>query len=425
MKIIQLQSQNIKNLKAIEITPDGNAVILTGPNGAGKSAVLDSILMALTGKAIDKPIRKGEDRAEVVVDLGDFVVKKVWTDKGVRLEVINPEGAKFASPQALLDKIMGKLSFDPLGFAKLSETAAGQREQGEVFLQAVGLDFTTQDQKRQELYTLRTDQNREIKRLEAQFGSMPAPEANLPERISVSDEMEALGLLEKRQEERAEVIQKKAEMLKEMDLCQEDIAQAKEEIAEHQKAIKGLQKAITSWEDKAEDISKKRAATLESPSYDDEITAQKEKITQAGEINAKVQAQEDYKKIAEEFKEAQRKANKSTQAIEKIDQEKAQAISACDFPVKGLAVVADGTVWYKNVPFSQLSSGEQIRISTAIAMALNPKLRIILIREGSLLDAKGLQTLLTLSNKKDYQVWIEKVQDKAGVGIYIEEGEIK
>ena len=47
MKIIKLQAENIKKLRAIEISPDGPVVKITGKNAAGKSTVLDSISWAL------------------------------------------------------------------------------------------------------------------------------------------------------------------------------------------------------------------------------------------------------------------------------------------------------------------------------------------------------------------------------------------
>ena len=62
MKILKLTAENIKKLKVVEITPQGNVVQITGRNGSGKSSTLDAIWWALAGKeAIQgKPIREGE-----------------------------------------------------------------------------------------------------------------------------------------------------------------------------------------------------------------------------------------------------------------------------------------------------------------------------------------------------------------------------
>ena len=71
MKIIKLEAENIQKIKAVEITPEGNTVIISGKNSQGKTSVLDSIAMALGGKNMipQKPIRKGQKEATVKVDL--------------------------------------------------------------------------------------------------------------------------------------------------------------------------------------------------------------------------------------------------------------------------------------------------------------------------------------------------------------------
>ena len=57
-------------------------------------------------------------------------------------------------------------------------------------------------------------------------------------------------------------------------------------------------------------------------------------------------------------------------------------------------------------------------------MAANPKLKVIRIANGSLLDKKNLAIIRELAIEKDYQVWIEMVDDTGDVGIYVEDGEI-
>ena len=52
MKIISLYVENIKKIKAVEIKPEGNTVIISGKNGNGKSSTIDSISMALGGKKL-------------------------------------------------------------------------------------------------------------------------------------------------------------------------------------------------------------------------------------------------------------------------------------------------------------------------------------------------------------------------------------
>ena len=80
---------------------------------------------------------------------------------------------------------------------------------------------------------------------------------------------------------------------------------------------------------------------------------------------------------------------------------------------------------YKGNQFDRLSTGQQIRVSTAIGMALNPELKVIFIREGSSLDHENLKEIVAQAKDKDYQLWIEKVDESGQVGFFIESGEIK
>ena len=49
MKIISLHAENFKRLSAVDITPQGDLVVLSGANEQGKSSVLDAIMSALCG----------------------------------------------------------------------------------------------------------------------------------------------------------------------------------------------------------------------------------------------------------------------------------------------------------------------------------------------------------------------------------------
>jgi energy-coupling factor transporter ATP-binding protein EcfA2 len=194
MRIVSLTAENIKRLRAVSIKPDGSIVEITGRNGAGKSSVLDAIAMALGGKTAQpsKPMRHGSSRAEVVVDLGELIVRRTWTaDDKTYLSVESADGAKFPSPQAILDKLVGQLAFDPLAFSRMAP-----RDQVATLKQVAGLDFTKLDQRRQETFDRRTGINRELASAEAMLKTMPivaAPdqEVSITELIRMHDEAKA------------------------------------------------------------------------------------------------------------------------------------------------------------------------------------------------------------------------------------------
>ncbi|MBQ7805324.1 AAA family ATPase [Rhodococcus sp. (in: high G+C Gram-positive bacteria)] len=131
MRVVKLEAENFKRLSAVEITPDPDAstVTIAGRNAQGKSSVIDALWSALAGSAAAKgtstsrPIRDGESSARVTVDLGDIVVTRTWTGDKTALKVESKDGARYTSPQRMLDEMIGRLSFDPLAFASLSAKA--------------------------------------------------------------------------------------------------------------------------------------------------------------------------------------------------------------------------------------------------------------------------------------------------------------
>ena len=98
-------------------------------------------------------------------------------------------------------------------------------------------------------------------------------------------------------------------------------------------------------------------------------------------------------------------------------------IDAANFPVRGLGI-EDGVVTYNNIPFEGCSSAEQLRVSIAIAMATNPTLKILRIKDGSLLDSEGMKIVQGMATKHGFQIWIECVDESGEIGIVLEDGAV-
>jgi hypothetical protein len=92
-------------------------------------------------------------------------------------------------------------------------------------------------------------------------------------------------------------------------------------------------------------------------------------------------------------------------------------------PVEGLSF-GDGEVLFDGIPLDQASQAEKIRVSVAIAMAANPKLRVLCVRDGSLLDRESWRLLAELVESNDYQCWVEVTDDEGKTGIVIEDGTV-
>ena len=59
-----------------------------------------------------------------------------------------------------------------------------------------------------------------------------------------------------------------------------------------------------------------------------------------------------------------------------------------------------------------------------MGLAMNPKLKVILIRDGSLLDKDNFTMIAEMAAVADAQVWVEKVGEGDDVSIIIEDGMI-
>lgn len=412
MHIIELKAQNIKNIKAVEIHPDDNAVILAGKNGAGKSAVLDCIFTALTGKKLDEPIRKGQERAEIVVNIGGLEVKKVFTLKGVRLEVKPLEPGETA--QAKLDSLFSKISFDPSGFALMKP-----RDQRNLLAELVGLDFTDIEAEKQKVYEERKIINASANNVIAQNKNVPAPDPQTPdEEISYKEEIEKLNQIREKRESYARAIDTKNDRL-------EFLGEVEGEIESIKIQIENLKKELSKKEAEAAQLGKEIEEIVIPPEVTDAQVKEAEAALEEIEAkNTEIRAAKRYRKNIREGEKLLKESDALTQRLERLEQDKSTRTANAQFPIPGLSL-SDDSVIYNGIPFSQISTGEQLRVSTSIAMALNPDARIILCREGSLLDEAGIKEVVQMAKDKDYQVWIERVSESGQTGIFIEDGEIK
>jgi len=427
-KIIRLHSQNVKRLSAVEITPDGNVVVIGGRNGQGKSSVLDSIMYGLGGGSTlpQKPVRDGQPNAEVVIDLGELIVKRTFTAAGgTNLVVTNKEGAKFPSPQSILDKLVGTLSFDPLEFARRADT------QAETLRRLVGLDFSKQDTEYKSLYDERTAVNREAKALKIALDANPKFDGVPDEEVSTADilkeqqaasEKNALNARRRARLEQSKIDAANSE--RGLATFDSQISDKRAQIEELVQAIKELetQRAVA-----VEDIDeqKKLIAVTEAEVaalVDIDLAPFVTKANTAAETNQKVRKNKERATTAQKHAEKQKKADDLTARLEAIEAEKTKAISDAKYPIPGLSFDASGNVVFNGIPFSQASSADQTKVSIAIGLALNPKLRVLLIRDGSLLDEESLAMVADIAAKNDAQVWMERVSTGGEVSVVIEDG---
>ena len=444
MKIVALQAENVKKLTAIEIRPDGNLVQITGKNGQGKTSILDSIWWALAGATHiqAQPIQKGATKARIRLDLGEIIVTRTFkaTDEGYTtgISVENAEGVKYPSPQTMLDKLLGQLTFDPLAFTRLDV-----KEQFNTLAHFVPeIDFDAHQAAHQADYDLRTGINRKAVEAKAAAAKIEVPPDCQTEKVDTTALTAAIVAAGKSNTDRE---LRKANREKALSTAKSNL----------ERCQVSLKDADARWTAKINDqeaalkLSRSQAeAELKSLSgniapMQDELAKTEAKIATAGPLaevvdtaplEAKIASASAVNKQVELWltrqnwiKEAGDKAAEAQTVTDRIDarQKDLKAkISAAKFPVDGLTL-EPGQVLLNGLPFNQAAESQQLRASVAVAMALNPKLRVIRIKDGSLLDADGMKLLSEMADKQDFQIWCERVANDGKVGFVIEDGELK
>ena len=448
--IVELYASNVVRLKAVRIRPDGNVVIVGGRNEQGKSSVLNAIEMAIGGgKSIpEKPIHDGATKAEIILDLGDIKVERTFTLKGTNLKVYEKAGDEWvmvASPQAMLDKLYSRIALDPLEFTRMKEA-----DQAETLRKAVGIDLTAFTAKRNDAYARRTEIGRERDRFdalakgiacEAKHDDAPKDVAEIESRIKgcnaefdkrdelkVAYDDEALEV--KRLENAREECAKTAAQARDGKAYAEvKIAELQKEIARLDSIIKANESTHESFGAKIAEAQSAAGAALKKLNafVAPDLATLTEELNKARAFNAEIEKAKTKRKHADDAENAARAFDGLTQDIEDIDAERNRIIAKAlkSFKVPGVSFNADGGVMVDGFPLKQASSARQLQISTAIGLAINPNLKVLLIRDGSLLDAERLKAVAEMAEEAGAQIFIERVGKGEECSVIIEDGEVE
>ena len=153
MRIASIKTENVMRCKLAEVVFHGDKIQLIGANGEGKSSFAKSIWMAFGGKSAipDEPVTEGEEKASINIELqnGDatFILSRVIHKDGkTSLELRSKDGARYPSPQKMIDEFNSIYGFWPQEFIN-----AKPKDQREILRQIVKLDFSKFDELAEEL----------------------------------------------------------------------------------------------------------------------------------------------------------------------------------------------------------------------------------------------------------------------------------
>jgi hypothetical protein len=354
-----------------------------------------------------EPIKKGAKKATIKLDLGEVSIERRITPSGSVLELKDDKGDKVSSPQAVLNSLLGALTFDPLEF-----TRKKSKEQRNCLLEAAGIDLTAIEEEYRAAYEERTLAGRELKKAQGHAASLTKPEA-VGKVIDITELLEQRSSLTKKIDAHKSKIFKRDDVSEKIKSRKQRIAQLREEIKQHEADVAALSLSLEELDDELKAVPD--AAKLK------EIDAEIEFANANAEAS---RAAKDYEKAQLDFAHAKKAHDDCESAVASSIKKRDDLVASADFGVSGISVSDEGVI-FNGIPFEQLSTAQQVEISTLIAMKQNPKLKIILIREGALIGSAIWKNIVDLAKKHDYQLWVEKFQERPGAsGLHIRDGRI-
>jgi len=415
MKIIGLKAENIKRLKTVEIVPDGNTIIIGGQNSHGKSSCLDAIAYALGGKKLvpEKPIREGQDHARIEVYLNGEtgtvlpypvkVTRHFYSNGKSEVEIESSDGMKAPSPQTLLDTVCGAISFDPLAFARMNS-----KQQLETVKRLVGIDTNALDKERQNAYTIRTGLNRQLKDLEAAMRTKPYHQDIEDKGVDVSaltqELQRRMAVNQSNDQEKDKVRWKEAEV----DRAQKQVTYQEGEVARITSALQSAKANANAATTTLQQSQKESSDFLDAAAklVDEDCVEIQQQIQDASEINRKAEENRRHAQVIEDGKKIKAEADVLTKQIKRVDTDKKKMVQDAKWPIPGMGFSSSG-VTLNDIPLDQAGQAATLHASVAIGMAANPTLKVLLVRDGSLLDDESLAMLTKSVEDEDYQLWLE------------------
>jgi len=422
-EILKCRVSNILGVREVEFAPDGKSVTIGGANGSGKSSTLWALCMALGGRQQlpPEPVRNGAEKGEVVIELDRFTVRyEVTPDRKSRLVVESADGARYPSPQKMLDELFGGLSFDPGAFKSMDE-----KRRYQTLAELVQVDLSKFAARVKELTEERLLVGRKHKELQGKLAGrerMTAPE----QEVSVAELTAKLKEVQAHNRKRSE-LQQKAGALQQQAPRYKDankkliarISQLEAEIAGIKAEIEANEKNFALVNKQADDIL---AALPEDRGA--EAEALWSEVQSAETTNQAVRYNTETAELQKLVADVGASYDGLTREIDAVRDEQTATLAAAKYPIEGLRLTEEGAVMFEEIPFEQLSESEQWLVSMSVGFALNPQ-GIVFMRNSGGLDARSRETIRQRAAELGVQLFLEVVDDTADCQIVIEEGAVK
>ncbi len=413
VKILELEAENVKRIKAVQIVPaDTGLTVIGGDNNQGKTSVLDALAWALGGEKYrpDGAQREGASTPpHLRVQLSNGLVVERRGKNGA-LTVTDPAGRK--GGQQLLNGFVEQLALDLPKFMQASD-----REKADTLLQIIGAgeQLAVLDREIKALYDRRTamgliaDQKKKYADEMIEYPDAPVDLVSASELIARQQDILARNGENQRKRQHA--------------------AEIDAQVLSLQARVNSLTEQLREASDAcARSMEDQQAAHKSAENLQDESTEALQASLQAvEETNRKVRANADKERAEEDAAQYRAQYDAMTGEIADRRKDRLALLNGADLPLRGLSV-EDGALTYQGRHWQDMSGSDQLRVATAIVRKLNPACGFVLLDKleqmdlhtlsefGNWLSSEGLQAIATrVSTGGECQIIIEdgRVQGQA------------
>lgn len=459
-RITEIVAQNTGPVRYIIIRPgDRDITEIVGDNGVGKSTVLSLIDKAVhTSLAGEMPITKGEKEGSVAVKaevqiggktLELDVVRKwtlrekdgVWVCKS-KVLVSPAKIGDFSTPAAILEAFFGKervISTDK-GFTRLSNedqiralTAAVSVEvdEGELedivtsagvenFIITGSTTFEKIKSARESVEEHRKTIGRDVKSLKSVIASLPATKVEAVDIGKLQEEekqVEAHNAARKKLTDDLERYKDaQQQLLQQYRELEQQIKEMMQKAQELDNRIVAAGAAIVEQQKKVDAPDTEKLRPLEEIKAD--IASAAEKSVLASKFQERLESEKTLKEREEQYALC-------SETLASLKTYQAMKVDVSRLGVDGLELIDDDTtgqhgVYVGGVPVAQLGATDSAILDVRVAIALNPKIKLLRVDEWNTYDKKRQERIHQIAKEHDMDIIVARVGapgEKVGIEI--------
>ena len=386
-QIEKITIKNFKNLDHKEVNLQGKNVYLIGPNQSGKT----SFIQAAFGEMPKKPLKDGERKGEVIVELNDYTLEFRFNSKNqkAKLNIFDKSGEPQKAPATLFSKLFGVKDFNIDKFLSLSTA-----QKIEQIKDIIGIDWTDIDARYKELYDERRLLNRQVKEIDGEIADRPydtkfktIDTAEL--RIKIDKAIKTNSNLDRVEQGVEDRIAKIKELEQELATLKKEVKDGEEYLQNHKKI---------------------------------DVSQMQEELEKATEHNAKASENERIGQLRDKSSNMWKQIDEIEKEMEHIKETKKKELEAAKMPVEGLTF-DDENLYLDGQPFEsdQINTARRIVAGLEIQYHLLNEVKIARF-DGSLLDKNSTEHVIKWAKERGLQLFIELV-DRDGDELKIEVNE--